>query len=570
VVRLVTFCLASLLVVAGCATKAGVGSACVADKDCKAPLGCVGDPFPGGHCTQDCSAEDCPEGRCGLIGGRSWCLRECTDPSGCRDGYQCWQGVCQPPCQTDPDCGPGFQCASGQCAPFDGAAPGEPCGVDTDCNTRTCVKGTCRVPCDRDQLCGDNQTCGLEPVPAPGNPPEGLRPLCMARRGGGTPGTACQDDTDCDRGACQLGLCVELCTTSADCHQSGMACNQLTALLDSGELDYKGCLPRTGRLVFDPFDNRLTLPSSTQALALFVRSPTQSLTEVVGVTSFTDPGGTQLYKQPGSVQEFFELAIRYQPAEGTSTMLVPNTSRVLLKGGLYDVTVATGGGFVRPTTTAYVKLGPSPPASGTAVLTFYIPALSGGCNNVTVANAPQLLADVADRVKTIFSQANVEVTSVLFKAAGAGTPSTLQADSDTGGDQLDQLLLANTRGQTADASFDVVLVRSITNGMGQPSGILGIAGGVPSSPTLGTPHSGVVVSVQTWCGLGDQLFAEVIAHELGHSVGLFHNEERDGNVDPLDDTGTQTSNLMFWQEMNGANLTAQQGQVIRNDPKVKP
>ena len=85
---------------------------------------------------------------------------------------------------------------------------------------------------------------------------------------------------------------------------------------------------------------------------------------------------------------------------------------------------------------------------------------------------------------------------------------------------------------------------------------------------LGTPHSGAVVSIANDCG--QSLLGPVAAHELGHTLGLFHSVEQQGQHDPLSDTSVDgSSNLMFWEENSGRHLSPQQGQVLRNDPKVR-
>jgi hypothetical protein len=75
--------------------------------------------------------------------------------------------------------------------------------------------------------------------------------------------------------------------------------------------------------------------------------------------------------------------------------------------------------------------------------------------------------------------------------------------------------------------------------------------------------------MDTLCLLGASGFAETTAHEIGHTLGLFHNVESSGRVDPLPDTSGSRQNLMYWEENGGYAISAQQGQVMRNDPKVR-
>jgi len=119
----------------------------------------------------------------------------------------------------------------------------------------------------------------------------------------------------------------------------------------------------------------------------------------------------------------------------------------------------------------------------------------------------------------------------------------------------------------------------LINGFGaplDPSGnVAGIAGGIPVPNKLrGTLHSGVAVALQTGNGV---ITGEDMAHEAGHSLGLYHTTEFDDQThDPISDTpqcSTASSNpgacpdysdVMFPQ-LSGAmtGFSTGQGIVIR-------
>lgn len=80
-------------------------------------------------------------------------------------------------------------------------------------------------------------------------------------------------------------------------------------------------------------------------------------------------------------------------------------------------------------------------------------------------------------------------------------------------------------------------------------------------------------------GYGLPQLAQTAAHELGHTLGLSHNRESNGQIDPLGDgmspsesSAQDAANLMYWAatSMPGQTLTAEQGQVIRSMPQVQP
>jgi hypothetical protein len=70
-----------------------------------------------------------------------------------------------------------------------------------------------------------------------------------------------------------------------------------------------------------------------------------------------------------------------------------------------------------------------------------------------------------------------------------------------------------------------------------------------------------------WSG---SALGRVLAHELGHYLGLYHTVEADGTVDQLDDTGAGADNLMYFEPSvaSATGLSATQGQIARRHPLV--
>ena len=108
---------------------------------------------------------------------------------------------------------------------------------------------------------------------------------------------------------------------------------------------------------------------------------------------------------------------------------------------------------------------------------------------------------------------------------------------------------------------------------GGGGGILGISGGIPG-PILahGTPQSGVAVAYGSIQGAA--ILANVMAHELGHYLGLFHTSEyfAFGGMpghDPLPDTPEDDTSYLMHAGGSGGNMSEWQGKVMRKNPWVR-
>ena len=102
--------------------------------------------------------------------------------------------------------------------------------------------------------------------------------------------------------------------------------------------------------------------------------------------------------------------------------------------------------------------------------------------------------------------------------------------------------------------------------------VLGIAGGVPGPAYLGPSYRSGVAIATFEISENDHL-GNVMAHEIGHYLGLFHSTEKNAIFhDTLDDTEEDDGeNLMFWGwSENQMALSESQSFVLRSHPMVMP
>jgi len=446
--------------------------------------------------------------------------------------------------------------------PFD-AGPPSPCAADRECGFRHCVADVAFLGED------------LESVPL----------VCGALGPGASDGAFCNVASECDRGLCVVaGTCVEPCIDDTDC--GGVKrCREVLARTGALSLQpYRGCVA----LHDAPLDVVVEIEEREDALRGRERELVLDRLETPGPTTWvvsgaaglridprllTDPAGEVLYDHDA-------VALGVPPPVNPVvsfgrplTVLVPNSPRRVPAGTTYLLRAAAD----ERTDALIVSFGVEGPSRRTIDLDLYY--VGGMGFRSSGLRGPRVVAEALDEVEAILGLRIGTVRQHEVVGGTRGSFAILEESSDGDFPELDELFRLSAGG--GRPSINLFFVR-------QAGMALGVSGGIPGpAPMHGTDGSGIAIAADFIGAPGLPSLAQVLAHELGHHLGLFHTTERVGIVlEPLGDTpecpidrdtsgdghlsaeecrGAGADNLMFWAA-SGDRLTDDQRLVSHRSP----
>lgn len=315
--------------------------------------------------------------------------------------------------------------------------------------------------------------------------------------------------------------------------------------------------------------------------------------EMYALESWTGPEGSVLVQENWPEDEPNQLAALGMPttichtlcsnriaaSEAAFAAIAPNNPEATVVAGAHQLTVygihmgqtsidlSNSNAFV----TIHAKILDAEPQTGILDLNLHFT----GSNGWTAQSAQQdpVFAALMDGVDEIYSQIGIEIGEVAWLDADT----RFQVIETIQGENSDLMELFS---QTPSGALNAVNLFFVEEIKTPPEAaifgggtILGIAGGIPGPVIVpGTGRSGVAVGTVLVEG-GPQLH-QVVAHELGHYLGLFHTTENLGGFigpahDPLPDTPEGDESYLMHASGAGDTLSPWQGKVMRQNPWVR-
>ncbi len=479
----------------------------------------------------------------------------CADTHDCATTLQCVANVCQPRCLRSPDCGDGFSCgADGICRAGNGQL-GDACGSEVDC-----VGG---LACE---LSAVSTTAGT------------LQASCVTAGGGHPANAACTTDSECRNHTCALGRCIDLCRETRDCGV-GTSCAEIPRVEANGVM-FAGCLQSTGSLAWSiPVHGaaetiKLPIPNTAQSVAVTIRvdDPNQE----VGVTHITSPANVTLLD---FADDPFADLVRHRPDLGQAVLAMPSTPDAPLIPGAYTLDVRSlkppfthaSIGTATPSVTAVIKLD----ASVILDLHFYFlnfddhPCAAafgsaGTLNAALAASATFFQNDFLGKLRQVFAHGGVALGTLSYEDCCLDDSGVKQAHPDLDGLDISNAAALLRLGKHS-VGINVFFVRSLS-----PVGLQAFGPNPGPAGIAGTSQSGVIISLDTLCYRTWNDLARLTAHELARYMGLYDNVEIDpAQRDPISDSDATSSNLMFYSEFGGADLSQGQHDILSRSPVLR-
>lgn len=477
----------------------------------------------------------------------------CDSHGDCRSDLQCQNQVCVARCARGPDCGDGYACRADGICSVATVASGDPCASETECAAGL----ACRLDgsdTDRDGA---------------------LSATCTKDRSAGAFGSPCTEDVECRHGACALGRCVDLCASDRDCAR-GSVCMRIPRVEADGAA-FRGCLPERDTIEWNIEPTapvaEVLVPVPDRARGVSLTMTVEDDSQLVGATYLTAPGssgGGRLLFDLGA--DYYANLVRHRPSNGVSVIQIPSSTGSQIVPGAYRLSLSSlrpngETGSAVPRLRVAMALGPAsiPERSLRPILALhfhFVDLEDHPCRSKFPDGAKFDAATVAGSPR--FEQYLQDLRNLLPDLALAEpTYDNLPAKNVRDNIAPEHVRPLLKQGGYANG-VNVFFVRSLspagTRALGPTPGPTGIKG---------TGASGIILSMEQLCYVSWHDFARTTAHQLARYLGLFPNLDANDKTDPIDDTGIETTNLMFFSDQGGTFLTKGQRDILVASPVLQ-
>ncbi len=393
----------------------------------------------------------------------------------------------------------------------------------------------------------------------------------------------CRRGSECVHGVCLVsGRCAVPCVVDADCVADEVCRRAWARRGDDVAQELGACVPR----IVVPATVRVSRVGMPGLLSPEVASASLPLAAGFGLRVLLPSCGAEVEAKRLSladVAELFSLSAGVAaspplnpmaPRGRPLTLLTPSGSTALDPGDSYLLELSSRGGGDLDVFTLQGEVG-----VGVLPLELFYVGVPGWTPADDVP-PPEVEAALVELTR-LFSGVGLTPRVIgqhVIPGALAARLAVLDEEPDGNSPEREELfaLSAGLR----SAALPVFFVRAMDRGA------LGASGGIPGPQgVMATGGSGVVVAASV---IGEERLSlgRVLAHEIGHFLGLFHTSELDGSgeesladtpiCEPSRDTdadgvlspdecaGFGTENLMFWSARGGGNaLSNDQGSILR-------
>jgi len=235
--------------------------------------------------------------------------------------------------------------------------------------------------------------------------------------------------------------------------------------------------------------------------------------------SLTDPDGINILSESSSPNLYYEASgstgNTYVSKAGYSNVLVPQSPNFLAKKGKWTFKAYNNDRVILYLRSGFLRSTPD------IIVQPFITGSTWSANDLSSA-----LSITSD----IYSANDV---SLLIKPTISISESQY---AEVSGSFID----STTSSLVSQGFTDCINLFFIEDYIGNSSGILGNASGMPGSMGIANSWNGVLISINAHASgseLDSQLLGETAAHEMGHQMGLFHTSESGGTIfDIINDT----------------------------------